>query len=69
MAGVRAAALTASEAVAASATKVFLSMSVLLKTGVDASHTGAWLGADVGSPLLGASLDIAAASSRLRRLE
>jgi hypothetical protein len=34
MAGVRAAAPTASETVAASAAKVFLSMSVLLKNGV-----------------------------------
>src|SRR6476620_11209317 len=73
MAGVRAAAPTAKEEVAASPTRVF-NMSVLLKNGGlvgAASHSGARLVlpfcGDVRSLCFGGSVVIAAASSRLRR--
>src|SRR6478672_2351162 len=73
MAGVRAAAPIAKEAVAASPTRVF-NMSVLLKNGGligAASHTGARLVlpfcAHLRSLCFGGSVVIAAASSHLRR--
>src|SRR6476620_165509 len=74
MAGVRADAPTASEAAAASATKVFLSISVLLKTGgllelPRALARGQFVppGADIGRLAFGGSVVIAAAALGLRR--